>query len=190
VTNHEDPGWWPSLRGLWWYAIPFVGSVMRVRARRGGTNGLIVLRRMFLGLIVPLFLFLVALSFIEPWDGGDERWVPWAVLIIGIVSLAWVARIRRRRLSTTSLEALARSYRALFFIGLGVAEGAALWGFAGVFLGGSLWIYLVGLAFALVGLWMIAPTRLDIERRQSEITAAGSPLSLLDALISVPPARP
>jgi len=54
------------------------------------------------------------------------------------------------------------------------------------FLGGSLWIYLVGLAFGLVGLWMIAPTRSDIERRQREITAAGSPLSLLDALISVP----
>jgi hypothetical protein len=37
-----------------------------------------------------------------------------------------------------------------------------------------------------VGLWMIAPTRSDIERRQREIIAAGSPLSLLDALISVP----
>jgi len=55
-----------------------------------------------------------------------------------------------------------------------------------VFLGGSLWIYLLGLAFGLVGLWLIAPTRIDIERRQREITAAGSPLSLLDALISVP----
>jgi hypothetical protein len=74
----------------------------------------------------------------------------------------------------------------LFFIGVGVAEAAALWGFAGVFLGGSLWIYLVGLAFGLVGLWMIAPARSDIERRQREITAAGSPLSLRDALISVP----
>jgi hypothetical protein len=44
-----------------------------------------------------------------------------------------------------------------------------------VFIGGSLWICLVGLAFALVGFWMIAPTRLDIERKQREITAAGSP---------------
>jgi hypothetical protein len=74
----------------------------------------------------------------------------------------------------------------LFFIGVGVASAAALWGFVGVFLGGSLWIYLVGLAFGLVGLGMIAPARRDIERRQREITAAGSPLSLLDALISVP----
>jgi hypothetical protein len=35
----------------------------------------------------------------------------------------------------------------LFFIGVGVAEAAALGGIVGVFLGGSLWIYLVGLAF-------------------------------------------
>ena len=55
-----------------------------------------------------------------------------------------------------------------------------------MFIGGSLWICLVGLAFALVGFWMIAPTRLDIERKQREITAAGSPLSLLDALTTVP----
>jgi hypothetical protein len=186
VTIHEDPGWRPSLRGLWWYALPIVGDVMRVRGRRAETNGLIVLRSVFVGLIVPLPLFVVVLSFIGPWDGGDEGWVPWAVVAIGIVSLAYVARIRRRPLPTTSPQALARSYRALFFIGVGVAEAAALWGFTGVFLGGSVWIYLVGLAFGLVGLWMIAPTRRDIERRQREITAAGSPLSLVDALITVP----
>jgi O-antigen/teichoic acid export membrane protein len=186
VPMQEDPGWWPSLRGLWWYAIPVVSYVMRVRARRRETNGLIVLRSVFLGLIAALLLFAVPLSFIAPRDVGDEGWVPWAVVAIGIASLAGIARIRRRPIPTTSPEALARVYRALFFIGVGVASAAALWGFVGVFLGGSLWIYLVGLAFGLVGLWMIAPTRSDIERRQQEIIAAGSPLSLLDALISVP----
>jgi hypothetical protein len=183
---HEDPDWQPSLRGLWWYAIPLAGSVMRVRAKRRETNGLIALRSVFLSLVAALLFFVVPYSFIAPWDGGDERWVPWTVVVIGIGSLAGVGWIRRRPLPTTSLEALARSYQALFFIGVGVASAAALWGLAGVFLGGSLWIYLVGLAFGLIGLWMIAPTRSDIERRQREITAAGSPLSLLDALISVP----
>ena len=151
---------------------------------------LVVLRTVFLGIVVSLFLFLWAMSFITPWDGGDERWVPWAVAAIGIISLAWVASIRRRPLLTASPEALARHYRALFFIGLGAAADAALLGLGGVFLGGSLWIYLVGLAFGLVGLWMITPTRSDIERRQREITAGGSPLSLLEALTSIPPARP
>ncbi|HYU93960.1 MAG TPA: hypothetical protein VEN95_10855 [Actinomycetota bacterium] len=186
MTNHKDPGWRPSLRGLRWYPIPIVGEVINIRAWRKERNGLIVLRSVFLGLLVTLFLFLVPLSFVAPWDGGDEGWVPWVVVLIGIASLAQVARIRRRPLSTTSPEALAHWYRALFFIGVGAAVGAALWGFAGVFLGGSLWIYLLGLPFGLLGLWMIAPTRSDIERRQREITAAGSALSLTDALISVP----
>ena len=149
-------------------------------------NGLILLRSVFLVLVAALLLLVVPLSFVGPWDGGDERWVPWAVVAIGIISLAWVARIRRRPLPTTSPEALARHYRALVFIGVGAAADAALLGSVGVFLGGSSWIYLVGLAFGLVGLWMIAPTRSDVERRQRAITAAGSPLSLLDALISVP----
>jgi hypothetical protein len=186
VTTHEDPGWWPSLRGLWWYALPIVGPVTRVRTRRREANGLIALRSVFLGLIAVLTLFIVALSFIAPWDVGDEGWVPWAVVAIGIASLAYIALIRRRPIPTTSLEALARVYRAWFFIGVGVASAAALGGLVGVFLGGSVWIYLVGLAFGIVGLWMIAPTRSDLERRQREIIAAGSTLSLLDALISVP----
>jgi hypothetical protein len=159
---------------------------MRVRARRRETNGLIALRSVFISLVAALLFFVVAYGFITPWDGGDERWVPWTVVAIGIGSLVYIARIRRRPLPTTSPEALARSYRALFFIGVGVGSAAALWGLAGVLLGGSLWIYLVGLAFGLVGLWMIAPTRSGIERRQREITAAGAPLSLLDPLISVP----
>lgn len=185
MANQKDPGWLPSLRGLWWFLIPIV-NMMKIGGWRTEESVLVVLRTVFLGVVVSLFLFLWAMSFITPWDGEDERWAPWAVAAIGIISLAWVASIRRRPLPTTSPEALARHYRALSFIGVGAAADAALSGLAGVFLGGSLWIYLVGLAFGLVGLWMIAPTRSDIERRQREITAAGSPLSLLDALISVP----
>jgi hypothetical protein len=186
MMNQEDPGWWPSLRGLWRLWILLFSYVIRVGAMRREKNELVVLRSVFLGLVAALLLLLVPLSFIAPWDGGDEGLIPWAVVVIGIASLAYLARIRRRPLLTTSPEALARYYRALLFIGMGVGSAAALWGFVGVFEGGSAWIYLVGLAFGVVGLWMIAPTRGDIERRQREITAAGSPLSLLDALITVP----
>jgi hypothetical protein len=126
--TQEDPGWLPSLRGLQWSLIPIAGQVMWARARRKERNGLVVLRCTFLGLLISLFLFLFAMSFITHWDGGDERWVPWAVVVIGIVSLAYIARIRRRPLPTTSLEALVRYYRALFFIEVGVAVAASLWG--------------------------------------------------------------
>ena len=79
MTNDSDPGWQPSLRNM----IPFVGLI---RVRRGGeTNGLTILRTIFLALVAALFLYFVAFSYIEPWDGGDERWLPWAVVAIGIV---------------------------------------------------------------------------------------------------------
>jgi hypothetical protein len=171
--SQEDPGWWPSLRGLWWYLIPILGEVMRARWWRKETNGLIAIRGRFLGFLVSLFLFVFAMSFIAPWDGGDERWVPWAVAALGVYSLAAMAWIHRRPLVTGSPEALAGSYRARFFIGVGLAQSAALFGLAGVFIGGSLWIYLVGLAFGLVGFWMIAPTRLDIERRHARSPRLG-----------------
>jgi hypothetical protein len=136
--SQEDPGWWPSLRGLWWYLIPILGEVMRARWWRKETNGLIAIRGRFLGFLVSLFLFVFAMSFIAPWDGGDERWVPWAVAALGVYSLAAMAWIHRRPLVTGSPEALAGSYRARFFIGVGLAQSAALFGLAGVFIGGSL----------------------------------------------------
>jgi hypothetical protein len=187
----EDPGWHQALRGLWWYLIPLVGPIVRGRGAQQQENGLVVMRSVYVGLIVPLFLFIVVLTFIEPFDGGDEGWVPWIVVIIGLLSVAGIARIRRRPLAMTSSKALAGTYRALFFIEIGIAEAAALWGFVGVFLTPGYWVYLLGLPFALAGLWLAAPTRSDIERRQREISAAGSSLSLLDVLIEMrPPGQP
>lgn len=189
MTNYDDPGWRPSLRGLWWYMIPIIGSAMRSRARQRSTNGLIDHRGAFLGIVVALLLVFMSLPFIEPWDdGGNEGWMVWVVLLIGIVSIGYIARIRRRPLATTSPEALAGSYRALFFVGLGIAAGPALWGFLSAMVVHSVWISLIGLAFGLIGLRMIAPGQGDIARRQREIANSGSSLSLVDALVSVPPA--
>jgi O-antigen/teichoic acid export membrane protein len=183
----EDPGWRPS---KWYLLIPLVGELMKGRAWRKETNLLVNLRSTFLRILISLFMFLWAFSFIAPWDGGDEQWVPWAVAAFGIYTLAAMAWVRRRPPVTESPEELAGSYQATFFMGVGLAQSPAMVGLAGVFIGDSLWIYLVGLAFSLVALWTIAPTRQDIERRQREITAAGSPLSLLNALISAPPPKP
>jgi hypothetical protein len=122
---------------------------------------------------------------------GDEGWIPFAVLALGVYSLVAVIHTNGRPLSTQSPEALAISYRARFFIGIGFAESAALFGTCGVFIGGSLWIYLVGLPFALAGFAIIAPTRANIERKQSKIQASGSSLSVGGALLApveaVPP---
>ena len=185
MTIQEDPGWWPSLRRLWRHWVALVVSVMGLRARPVETKGLILLRSVFLVLVAALLLFVVLLSHrtlgrrrraVGPVGGRHYR--------------DRLARLCRPDPTAAASDDLAGDpctlLPSIVLHRVGVASAAALWGFVEVFLGGSLWIYLVGLAFGLVGLGMIAPARRDIERRQREITAAWSPLSLLDALISVP----
>ncbi len=185
--THEDPGWRPASTGLWWYFVPFLGAFMRIKAQHRETDGLLRLRRTFLSLLPSLAFFFIAFSFLEPFDGGNEEWFPALVALVGLVSLAGAVWIRGRALDTTSPAALAGSYRAVCVLGIGIAEMAALCGTAAALLSGSSWLYLIGAAFTLVGLWLVAPTAHDIERRQRAIIAKGSTLSLLDALSGTPP---
>jgi hypothetical protein len=185
----EDPGWNRLFRPEFRILIPIYGLWKFLHEKPDGTDGLTALRGLFVGLVSALFLFLFALSFIAPWNGGKAGLVPWLVVLLGVVGL-WRARAARNRpLRIESLENLAVSYRANFFLGIGAAEAPALFAVVGVlFLAAKLWIYVEGLAFAVVGLGLIAPTRADIERRQRQIQAKGSALSLLEALIA-PPSR-
>ena len=120
------------------------------------------------------------------WKADQGTWFVVVVLGIGAGALVYVQAIRARRPNAESLERLAASYRALTFIGIGVAESAALIGFVGTFVMSNYWIYLVGMTFALGGLLLVGPTRREIARRQEQITAQGSPLSLVQALMETP----
>jgi hypothetical protein len=145
------------------------------------------MRSVYLGLVAALFGLMVVFSFIEPFDGGAEGAVPLAVAALGALGLGGTIWASRRPLSTASPKALAGSYTTVFFIQVGTAESAALWGLVGVFWSGSLWVSFIGLAFCLIGFWIAAPSHAGIQRRQGEVTAAGSNLSLLDALMETPP---
>ncbi len=184
MPDYEDPGWDIAFRSL----MPFVGvSIARSLSSK---DGLSAIRVIFVALILGLILFVIAISYVAAWNGVDEGWVPWAVLLVGAICLFAVADVRRRPLNTADPQRLADSYRSAFFVGIGFAHVPALCGIVGVFVGGSLWIYLVGLPFALAGLGLIAPTRGNIERKQREVDATGSSLSLGQALVdSTPPGR-
>jgi len=185
--SHEDPGWRPAIEDVWRYLIPILGGVLRARDTRREANGLVRLRREFVSFIPGLLFFLIALAFIAPFDREGGTWLSGSVLVAGLVSIGGALWVRGRGLSTASQEALAGSYQVAFFIGIGFAELAALWGAVVVILGGGLWLYMLGAAFTLVSLWLIAPTARDIARRQRDITASGSPLSMSDALVEMPP---
>ena len=85
----------------------------------------------------------------------------------------------KKELPGQSASELLARYRAVFFLRFALAEAPILVGFAGFFLtGGRLWVYGIGLAFGMVALLRIAPTKRDIQRRQAELNAQGSTLSL------------
>ena len=170
---------------LLWNLVPVYGQWKLLREKPDQADGLTALRFIFIGLVVSLFLFLVVLSFIVPWNGsGDAKWLLPAIAVVAAIGLARVRAARNRPLKIESRERLAGSYRANRFLGVGYSEAPAAF-FGAVFVG-KLWLYLVGLTSALVGLALIAPTRADIERRQQQIAAQGSSLSLLEALMSPP----
>ena len=48
----------------------------------------------------------------------------------------------------------------------------------------TLWVYLIGMAFSLVGLWRVAQSRRTLARDQAAIRSAGSSLDLTQALMT------
>ena len=174
-----DPGWGPAARRFGGISIGPVGMLL---GRAGPADGLTGLRIMFISILVMPFLYLFALAFVVPWDGGDESWVPWVVTLVCAYAVAFALWARQRPIDLTSPERLARSYRSNAFVRIGVAVAAVLAGLGGAFVSGSLWIYVVGMAFGLFGLSLTAPSVRDIQRRQEEIAARGSALSLVEAL--------
>jgi hypothetical protein len=183
TADPSDPGWWPAIRLVALTATPlfFIPAFRRQRA----ADGLTAFRTLFLGSVVALPLYVILLAFDRPWnDGSVASQVVVALVALGIGSLALVERARYGRLDVESPERLAESFRSRTFAGIGFAEAPALLAFVAVLASGNLWPYTIGLAFSLVGLWLIAPGARELTRRQQEIASRGSPFSLVAALRS------
>ena len=151
-------------------------------------DGLKILRVIFLAMAGSHLVLLTVLPSVLP--EGEEPVSPlflWLVLFSGLYSVGGAVWAKSRRLDTTSPESLAGSYRADFFLGIAMAQSAGLIGYALSFVVEASWPYLVGLVFTLIGLILTAPTRGSLNRRQQQITAQGSALSLVESLRGAPP---
>jgi hypothetical protein len=150
------------------------------------TGGLNSLQVSFASVFLALFLFLLMLTFIAPWSDGeaDPIWIPLLIGSYGAVSLALVRWTMKRPLDVRSARRVAGSYVSRLWLGIALAQSAALIGFVSVFITGDLWLYVEGLVFGVPGMVLIAPTRRNIERRQRRIEAEGSSISLLETLMA------
>lgn len=182
MTGTEDPGW----RAAFWALIPFLGR-RALETRR--PDGLTVLRSIFVGLISALLLFAVAISYVAEID-GDPAMAQLVVIGVGVLSHLALALLGRRKLSTGSIDDLGDSWRTRMFTGVGLAELPGLVAIPAAIISDSLWVYLLGMAFALAGFWRIAPSSRNLARDQEAISSTGSPLSLIEALMKAGPYAP
>jgi hypothetical protein len=182
VSEEEtDPGWRPAWHIVVGRLPPFF-FIPSYRHRRA-QDGLTAFRAIFIGVVLPLPLYVLLLAFDRPWnDGSVPSRMVIGLTILGMLSLVFVERARRGLLEIEDPERLAESFRSRSFAGLGFAEMPVLLAFVAVLTSGNVWPYSIGLAFSLLGLWLIAPRIRELTRRQEEIASRGSPLSLVSAL--------
>jgi hypothetical protein len=166
--------------------IPWVGMF---RARRPNAKDyLIELRAVFLAFSGSLVAFAIVL----PLVGGarDPKVLPWLAILAAMALLTTAATevLVRKPLDCATPVLLAQTYRARFFLVIAFSELVALFGFVSAFIGGPIWIYDVGAAFALFRFWTVSPpTRSALAREQRQLSARGCELSLIAALRSSPP---
>jgi MFS family permease len=172
-----------------WALVPVVG--MRRAQRAGETNGLQVLRQLFISFVTALVLFglVVSMTAGDSTDktGGPSSSVVTAVVVgYGIVSLI-APRLLERPLDCTSDADLLSGYRTRFFLRIAFAEAAALIGFVGAFLSGEPWMYALGAAFTAIGFARLAPSRRNLCNDQEALNLQGCGRSLTRLLVEAAP---
>lgn len=184
----DDPGWrftWSSLLVL---VVPMVA--MRRASRSDGRDGLIMLRSLFMTFCGALVLIASVVVLLGDLTDGQARPAVSIPVVIAFGAAALIAqRVTPSELDCTTDATLAATYRTRFFLRIAFSESAALVGFAIEISLGPWWVYFVGLGFALVGFWMLAPTRANLAHDQDRLSLGGCRRSLTAALrAAVPPA--
>ncbi len=174
----QDPGWKFSLRSFPYTFVPQY-AIQRA-ARQPGFNVLAFTRQMFvsycLSLVAITVVVFILAGTVEPED-PQTALAAGMVVAIGIVGLI-AERLLNRQLDCSSDASLAASYQTRFFLRVAFAQSAALGGFALSMALGPWWVNLIGLGFAAVGMFRLAPTRRRLEVEQAEFTAKGCHRSL------------
>ncbi len=163
AADWEDPGWPPR---VFLALLPFWARFV-VRRRKHRANDLLALRTLYVSLVAaPLYLLLV-LAFLDDFHPRQPTLRPHVAGLLaaaaGALLLLASVRIRGREVPLDESQVVG-AFRAVFFVRFALANAAAIVGFVLFFLGGNyLWIYLLGLIFAITGLLLMAPTKRSID---------------------------
>ena len=161
----RDPAW-PVLHVL---LVPFLylRSGLTLQQRRPQGSLLLMLRWLYLAFVGGLPLYWFVLSF---WLRDTSPTSSSAALLFGslAVALGLAALIVRHRIEQSVIGAaantVAATYRANFFLSLGVAEVAPLLSFVGTFLTGAPWLYPLGMLAAAPAFVRLAPSAANLRR--------------------------
>ncbi len=181
----RDPGWRSALRYSLFGLVPGWG----LRLRRRDTDGLVLLRGVFLSFTVAFLLIGVVVVVLET-TAELEGQVPdgiagGVVFLVGLGSLAG-SRLERPLLCDDKAR-LAKSYTQRFFLRVALAEVAALAGFVAFVVTSSGWMYPLGAAFTAVGFWRLAPTGARLREEEERLQRSGCARSLVACLREHPP---
>ena len=145
--------------------------------------GALARARLVFWVIAVGVVLLVVLGLVMPGEAREGfGWLTVLVAVTGVIVAATDWWIRRRPLRGRDEPELARAYAARVMLGVAVAEVPVAIGFAGTLVAGEPWAVLVGAGSSLAALSFVAPTSADVDRRQAELAAVGSALSLRNAL--------
>jgi hypothetical protein len=161
-----------------------------VNRQDSGRSGIATLRLTFVLFAgSPLLLGFVLALIGEPESQEPAARVATFVAIAGVAGVALCVRSQSRPLDASDQSTLVASYAAQYFVGMAFAQLPVIAGFVGATVTGHGWMYGLGLAFAVVGFTLVAPTNGRIRRRDEQLVAAGSAFRLSEAL-QTPPAKP
>jgi hypothetical protein len=177
----RDPGWSEAIRGAWVFVVPGAIQYRMRKAAKRGTDGLVLLRSLFIGFASSIVLFAVVVTFLNPpaRDPTVSAWVAFGLAAIGLLVIFGVIPLIERPLEC---ESLAAQFRTRFFLRIACSESVALLAFVLIFNVGPAWLYYVGGVISLLGFARYAPTERNLMRDQSDLHARGCDQSLIAAL--------
>jgi hypothetical protein len=153
-----------------------------IQGRHRGKDPLTLARIHVTKLAFALSYLWIAFSFLPSSSGKDVRWFAWSVVGLGVVvHLALSPMVIRKMVIAGEEAALLVTFQTSMFIGIGFAVSVALLAGVGVLVTDTQWLYPMGLAFALAGLWRIAPSQRVFAHCDELLLAQGKTIRMSEA---------